>query len=157
MKKLSPFFLFLFFFTARILHTTENISPVLDKSDQKGSIIVHIQNLKKPEGLLGVALFSSEQGFPGKSERAFAKKGVKITATSQDVTFDNIPYGTYAISVFHDENSNEKLDTMIFGIPKEGVGVSNNPKMTGPPKFKRSKILSLPQNRKEMIILMKYI
>jgi len=156
MKKLSPFFLFLFFFTARILHTTENISPVLDKSDQKGSIIVHIQNLKKPEGLLGVALFSSEQGFPGKSERAFAKKGVKITATSQDVTFDNIPYGTYAISVFHDENSNEKLDTMIFGIPKEGVGVSNNPKMTGPPKFSAAKFI-LDSKQKEMIILMKYI
>ncbi|NTW64424.1 MAG: DUF2141 domain-containing protein, partial [Chlorobiaceae bacterium] len=129
MKKSVSLIILIFFFITKTLAAGETIAPVVVKSDQKGSIIVHVQNLKKPEGLLGVALFSSAQGFPGKSDRAFAKKGVKITATSHDVTFDNIPYGTYAISVFHDENSNEKLDTMIFGIPKEGVGVSNNPKM----------------------------
>ncbi len=27
---------------------------------------------------------------------------------------------------FHDENDNGKLDTRIFGIPREGVGASNN-------------------------------
>jgi uncharacterized protein (DUF2141 family) len=30
--------------------------------------------------------------------------------------------------VFHDENSNGKLDTNFMGIPREGVGASNNAK-----------------------------
>jgi uncharacterized protein (DUF2141 family) len=50
--------------------------------------------------------------------------------------FENIPSGTYAVSVFHDENSNGKLDTNFLGIPREGVGASNNAKgHLGPPKF----------------------
>jgi uncharacterized protein (DUF2141 family) len=32
----------------------------------------------------------------------------------------------YAVSVFHDENSNGKLDRNLLGIPREGVGASNN-------------------------------
>lgn len=29
----------------------------------------------------------------------------------------------------NDENRNGKIDSNFFGIPKEGVGASNNPKM----------------------------
>ncbi|GAA4003290.1 DUF2141 domain-containing protein [Sphingomonas humi] len=36
--------------------------------------------------------------------------------------------GTYALLVVHDENRNGKLD-MMFGIPREGFGFSNNPAM----------------------------
>jgi uncharacterized protein (DUF2141 family) len=44
--------------------------------------------------------------------------------------------GTYAIAVYHDENSNGKLDSNFIGIPREGVGFSNNAKgHMGPPKF----------------------
>jgi uncharacterized protein (DUF2141 family) len=40
------------------------------------------------------------------------------------------------VSVFHDENSNSKLDTNFMGIPREGVGASNKAKgHFGPPKF----------------------
>jgi len=38
--------------------------------------------------------------------------------------------------VFHDENSNGKLDTNFIGMPKEGVRASNDAKgHMGPPKF----------------------
>ena len=50
--------------------------------------------------------------------------------------FDNAAPGKYAVSVFHDENSNGKMDTNFVGMPKEGVGASNNAKgHFGPPKF----------------------
>ena len=49
----------------------------------------------------------------------------------------DLDFGTYAIAVIHDENSSKELETGIFGIPKEGVGFSNNPKIIfGPPSFK---------------------
>jgi uncharacterized protein (DUF2141 family) len=32
--------------------------------------------------------------------------------------------------MFHDENDNGKLDTNLIGIPKEGYGFPNNPKIT---------------------------
>jgi uncharacterized protein (DUF2141 family) len=34
----------------------------------------------------------------------------------------HIKPGKYAIAVIHDENCNGKLDTNMFGIPKEGYG-----------------------------------
>jgi uncharacterized protein (DUF2141 family) len=56
------------------------------------------------------------------------------------VIFEGIPQGTYAVSVFHDENMNGKLDKNFVGAPKEGYGASNNPKKRmGPPKFDEAK------------------
>ena len=44
--------------------------------------------------------------------------------------------GVYAVSVFHDENGNGKLDTGFMGIPSEGFGASNDaPEKFGPPKY----------------------
>jgi uncharacterized protein (DUF2141 family) len=40
------------------------------------------------------------------------------------------------VSVVHDENFNGKLDTNFIGMPREGVGASNDAKgHMGPPKF----------------------
>jgi uncharacterized protein (DUF2141 family) len=48
--------------------------------------------------------------------------------------------GTYAISAFHDENNDKKVNSNFIGIPKEGIGVSNNAKGSfGPPKFDDAK------------------
>jgi uncharacterized protein (DUF2141 family) len=45
----------------------------------------------------------------------------------------------YSFRFFHDENENEDIDTNWLGIPREGFGFSNNPKMLfGPPKFKKT-------------------
>ena len=51
--------------------------------------------------------------------------------------FDDLPEGEYAISIFHDENNNNELDTNFLGIPKEGLGASNDARgHFGPPKYK---------------------
>ena len=52
------------------------------------------------------------------------------------VTVTNLPAGRYAVQAFLDENGNGKVDRGWFGIPKEGVGFSNDAKIRfGPPKF----------------------
>jgi uncharacterized protein (DUF2141 family) len=45
--------------------------------------------------------------------------------------FPGVAPNTYAVSVFHDENSNGKLDTNFMGIPREGVGASNGARFQG--------------------------
>jgi len=42
------------------------------------------------------------------------------------LVFKDVPDGEYAIAVIHDENGIGKMDTNLLGIPREGVGVSNN-------------------------------
>ena len=56
------------------------------------------------------------------------------------VSFENISPGDYAISVMHDANENNELDSNAFGIPKEGFGFSNDVMgMFGPPSFEKAK------------------
>ena len=43
------------------------------------------------------------------------------------VRFNNLAPGSYVASVQHDEDGNGKLKTNFIGMPKEGIGLSNNP------------------------------
>ncbi|MGF1554779.1 DUF2141 domain-containing protein [Paucihalobacter sp.] len=105
-------------------------------SDSK-TVTVQIDNIKNAKGQLVVGLYSNPESFlktPSKGEI------VKIKGSSATVVFKNVTSGTYAVSLFHDENSNEKLDTNFMGIPKESFASSNNAKgFMGPPKWEDAK------------------
>jgi uncharacterized protein (DUF2141 family) len=56
------------------------------------------------------------------------------------VMVKHIRNSTYAAAAFHDENSDKKVNSNFIGIPKEGIGVSNNVKgRFGPLKFDDAK------------------
>jgi len=53
------------------------------------------------------------------------------------VTVTGVPAGRYAVQAYLDENDNDKVDRALFGIPKEGIGFSNDARIAlGPPKFR---------------------
>jgi len=102
---------------------------------QTGTITVEISGIQGTEGQISIGLYSGEEGFP---ETGKSYKGINIGVTREKAvaTFQNVPAGTFAIPVFHDTNSNSKLDKNFFGIPKEGYAFSNNVSVTfGPPDF----------------------
>lgn len=107
----------------------------------QNTITVDVSGLRNMKGTLYFTLFKSEQGFPDKYENAIQKgKLEKLSATSATFSFSNVPAGTYAVAVFHDENNDGEMKTNALGIPLEGTAVSNNAKGTfGPPKFKDAK------------------
>jgi uncharacterized protein (DUF2141 family) len=92
-------------------------------------IHVKILNIKNSIGTIACALFESPDGFP-KEYLHFARNVVviRIRDAEADCNFVDIPRGTYAMAVVHDENMNGKLDTNLLGIPKEGYGFSNDAK-----------------------------
>ena len=52
------------------------------------------------------------------------------------VHVDGVPPGIYAAQAYQDENDDSKIDRNFLGIPKEGIGFSNDAKMRfGPPSF----------------------
>jgi uncharacterized protein (DUF2141 family) len=90
---------------------------------------VKILNIKNSTGTVACALFESPVGFPIEYLRwATNLMAIKIRNTQARCSFDNIPPGTYAIAVIHDENMNGKLETNWLGIPTEGYGFSNDAK-----------------------------
>lgn len=153
MKKLFMIFTALFFATSLTVFAEENapLSPA-----KFGSITVHITGMTNLTGMFGVSLYNSKKGFPGKHQQAYASVLKKVTSSIDSVVFDHLPYGNYAVSIMHDENNNGKLDTNFIGIPKEGVGVSNNPRIGfGGPKFQDS-VFTLDKKELEITVAMKY-
>jgi len=99
-------------------------------------IHVDISGLRSDKGQMLCALFSSAEAFPTKAEKAVARLTAKIAERQAVCDFTGVAPGTYAVSVVHDENSNGKLDRNFIGMPREGVGASNDAKgHMGPPKF----------------------
>ena len=103
-------------------------------------IHLEISNMKNYKGQILIALFDRKDSFP--QPDVTYKKAIlkKIDDSVMKYTFKNIPKGIYAITLVHDENSDGKMNTNFLGMPKEGYGVSNNPKnMFSPPSFKQGK------------------
>lgn len=105
-------------------------------SSGRGRLRVRVVGFRNGDGALSVAVFTVARGFPGKFERALTKASVPAVFPEQMVIFDDIPFGTCAVAIRHDENGNGKLDTNFIGMPEEGMGASNNPRPKfGPPSF----------------------
>ncbi len=99
----------------------------------QNKITVKVKNLSPISGELYVGLYNSDSTFLKKEYKSIK---VEVESNTAIVVFDSIPNGTYAISTFHDANSNQKFDTYIFGIPKEGYSFSNNARgMFGPASY----------------------
>jgi uncharacterized protein (DUF2141 family) len=92
-------------------------------------IHVKILNISNNRGTVACALFESPDGFPLEYLRyATNIMVIKIRDTQARCDFLDIPPGTYALAVSHDENMNGKLDANWLGIPTEGYGFSNDAK-----------------------------
>jgi uncharacterized protein (DUF2141 family) len=114
---------------------------------------VTIKGIKGDKGNIRVGLFNDEEKF-----LKSAWKGQVVQATNETVivVFENIPNGVYAVSAIHDENENEKLDSNLIGIPKEGFGFSNNVMGNfGPPGFEKASF-GITNEDKKLTVDLKY-
>lgn len=101
-----------------------------------GSIYVELSGIRNQKGYILVAVFNQSEGFPDASDKAFRKIRLAAQPGTMKLEIPNLPPGKYAFGVVHDENDNQKLDTGLFGIPKEGFCFSRQAMgVTGPPSF----------------------
>ncbi|QZP07654.1 DUF2141 domain-containing protein [Caenibius sp. WL] len=101
-------------------------SIAADANESNLQIDLNVVNVASSKGLIRVAVCPRGSGFPectGPGARTYSFNAAK--GTTPAVIMLSEP-GDYAISVFHDRNSNNQLDTFA-GIPKEGYGFSKNP------------------------------
>ena len=125
---------------------------------QKGDLTIAITQLRNQKGQVCVKLFSSSRAFPGGDDRGIPVKCVKITETPFTVTFKDIPLGSYAVSLFHDENGDREINRNGIGIPLEGFGFSRNPVLrAAPPKFGEAVFLVAGQNTSIQIQMTYYL
>jgi uncharacterized protein (DUF2141 family) len=102
-----------------------------------GTIGVVVRGLHSSDGSVLFVLFDSRDGFPGDDAAAVRRAKEPIRAGISKTVWRDVPHGTYAIAVVHDENDNGAIDTNWLGMPREGYGASNNARgVLGPPRWR---------------------
>lgn len=94
-----------------------------------GVLNVQVIGLRNDRGVLQVALFNSAASWDDKgrtSGQALHTLAAPIESGTAKFSFTGLPYGTYALKAFHDEDRSGKFYTGMFGIPKVDVVFSNN-------------------------------
>ena len=106
---------------------------------QDGVLIVNIKGISPISGYLNIGIFDKSNDFPNIDE-GLTGKIIKVDSSEIIHKFEKLNNGSLAIAVFHDENSNGKLDKNFLGIPKEEYVFSNYTKsLFGPPSFESAK------------------
>ena len=108
-------------------------------TQEKGSIQLEIKNFDSNNGFVRIALYNNHENYTSK-DKAFKTAKLEIKNNIVNYTFEDLPFGEYAIKLFHDENNNEELDTGMFGIPTEDYAFSNNARgFMGPASYEDAK------------------
>lgn len=120
---------------------------------KSGNIKVKINGIESKKGQIVFMLFNKDEGFPSATNKAY-KTGIVTTFDgTASYTFKDIPYGTYAIAVFHDENADGAIQKNFIGMPKEPVGASNLTKMSKP-SFKKCAVeLNASELKLDMVFI----
>jgi uncharacterized protein (DUF2141 family) len=97
-------------------------------------LTIEVQGARSAQGSVAGALYASG---PGWLKPHQAVQGQFVPATGKTILlFRGLPPGRYAVSVYHDENGNGKLDTNPVGMPLEPTGFSRDAQgRMGPPAF----------------------
>jgi uncharacterized protein (DUF2141 family) len=140
MKHLTIFISLFFMIPAAVTAFAGQAKP------NTSNLIIHITGFENSKGIAKVALVNSKKNYH--SETPFKGYNFNIINNRVNETI-TLPYGEYAIKVYHDENGNDELDTRIFGIPKERYGFSNNAGgKFGPPEYEEALFnLNSPEKR----------
>ena len=103
---------------------------------QSGGVLhVAVDNVRDHTGHVHIDLCTEKQFLGDCPVAADAPARTGMTM----VTLTGLKPGRYAVQATYDQNGNGKVDRALFGIPKEGVGFSNDAKIRlGPPKWEEA-------------------
>ena len=110
-------------------------------------LTVKVSGVRNASGSVSAGIFNSESSF-AKTSEALASFRIKATLGSVGFTVHDLPPGKYAVTAYHDENGNGRLDFDPTGVPTEGYGVSNDERNPlAPPEFAKAAFELRDQNK----------
>jgi uncharacterized protein (DUF2141 family) len=119
-------------------------------------LYVNVENVNAAQGLIALTLY------PDDSRRFLARRGslyvgrVPARAPTTRVCIHLPSTGTYALGVYHDADGNRRFNRTGIGMPAEGFGFTNNPRLLfGIPAF-RSVRIAVPRTNMQTTIRLRY-
>ena len=109
--------------------------------NQNPQLTIKIENIEFIDGYIRVGVFNASETFL-KKDATFKKYKIAVEDSTETIIIDDLPKGEYAFILYHDKNSDGKMNRKFIGIPKEPYGFSNNvrPKLSKP-TFEKCKFL----------------
>ena len=107
--------------------------------DSSGNLTIQVHGLLHVRGQVIANLFHEGDDVM-KIVKAYLRTKGKISDKQAQLVFQNLKYGKYAVTVFHDENNNGSLDHNLLRIPAEPLGFSNSFQLglfSGLPNFEK--------------------
>ena len=101
---------------------------------ETSKLVVNLEGVKEATGNLRATLYRESDAFR-KEDKAFKLVSLPASKGTVKLVFAELPPGRYAVMAYHDEDNDQKLKLRFGMFPLEGYGLSNNPKVSGPPKF----------------------
>jgi uncharacterized protein (DUF2141 family) len=103
-------------------------------------LTVEVANTKADKGPVLGALYGSADGWLQFS-KAVRSGMAPVSGGKAVMVLRDLPAGSYALSLYQDENGNGKLDTNLVGMPQERTGFSRDAQGNmGPPRFQDAAI-----------------
>ena len=99
---------------------------------------VVVNGVRNGDGRIMVDVYATEAKYKASAGKGGGDFRIDLPARPGSVTavIANATAGRFGATAIHDENANGVLDTNFLGIPREGVGASNDAKGSfGPPNF----------------------
>jgi uncharacterized protein (DUF2141 family) len=120
-----------------------------------GTLEIMVAPVHSAQGAVRLSLYRDAATF---RKEAQAVRVIELPAQQGVLQFhvEGLEPGRYAAMVYHDENANQKLDLRFGMFPTEGYGLSQNPKVIGPPKFEDSAFEVKREGTQPLRIEMRY-
>ena len=101
------------------------------------AVILEFTGVRINGGTVYVAVYDSNESFRNDQPcRTFRLEPVSTTVSVET----RLTEGYYRVNAYQDENGNGRLDTGLFGIPREPFGISNYGGRGIPGNFERLKL-----------------
>jgi len=108
--------------------------PTAISGVQAATLVIRAEGIRSDQGIVyaGVCDTTFDESTCPYKDREPARLG------TVELRIRNVKPGSYAIAVFHDLNSNARLDRSFIGLPSEPYGFSNDVGRRSPPDFDRA-------------------
>lgn len=90
---------------------------------------ITVEGLRNSNGVVTLTLYPNDPTRFLKPKGSLYVTKVKARANLAHACIYIPAPGAYGLALYHDENANGKIDRNGLGIPKEGFGFSNNPRI----------------------------
>ena len=105
-------------------------------AQEKGNLTITFDSISQPEGELYIGIYEKGNFL----QQPTTGKILKVNTEDNQVIFEGLAHGEYAVSVYQDLNGNQQFDMDEYGMPAEPWVMSGNVNPNQMPIFEDAKI-----------------